>query len=237
MGEKIKGNIPEYRTRSYWESKMPEIEKTLFKKNLMIILLSGIILFSGLFLIDLFFGENTVKNIDMSKNLLLVCGYYLFVLVSLLFFYRFFFQIKRHGGNDPEKTEDVVFRKIESVWYRLHGFSHFSTPTKNRLGKFFPDDMDVCECCLSAKRQNVSTKIPFLRIQLFPCICTYEKKEALENLIHMKEGLTLRKESRVFKVTYKKYSCEVVKIELSENEEYPAHCHYEELVERINIMF
>jgi hypothetical protein len=53
----------------------------------------------------------------------------------------------------------------------------------------------------------------------------------------MKESMVPRDKSRRFKVTYKKYSKELVRIDLCDDETYPAHCGYEELIERINIMF
>lgn len=216
-------DIPPEKTKAYWEKKMPDLRHKASKNQFWRAMLYTLI---GGFLIFLFcFFEYTRS------------GYKEVFLMELLFVWNCFvwiyYYIQRKWAKDKDREiiRELSFYEIEQVWSTIHG----STAEESPVNKIISEDFIVSEVNLFIKLK--CQKYRYLPMRALNCICSKEKQEEIEKLIHMKERLTLRKESRRFKVTYKKYSKELVRIDLCEDEEYPAHCHYEELIERINIMF
>ncbi len=228
----MKEKIPLEKTKAYWENQVPDMykqkEKILFKKGLRNCCLATIF---GLGISSLIY----ITESPFFSLILALCGISLLIFFLVLYLVHFFRprrKIRKNGGVDSLVAQEVIFYETEGTWETANSET---LPHEHPVNKLFPEDITVFEF-------DLDYKLPDQNIRWFPirrvyCIGTPEKRELIEKLIHMKEGVALRHESRRFKVTYKKYSKELVRIDLCEDEEYPAHCHYEELVERINIMF
>jgi hypothetical protein len=225
----MKSEIPPEKTKAYWEQQIPDLQrkaKTLtIKKTVrnMFVAAAAVSLFS--FALGIIYSD--------LKPFFICCPLFALFIVVIYLIYFFYapFIIKRHHGMDPMTVCDCVIYEADQAWNGPYGMEAKDSP----INRFFPDSMIVSELLLRYKIKGQNFR--FFPYRRFRCICTEEKQKEIENLIHMKEGLTLRKESRRFKVTYKKYSKELVRIDLCDDETYPAHCGFEELTERINIMF
>ncbi len=222
-------DIPPEKTKAYWEKKMPDmymISRIFTVKHLCIkYFLIGVFLTFFILILESIYSEiNLVWILGLTWAIFTIS-------CEMAYSYYSIFFIKRNDGIDPIISKICIIYEKEQFVGPIFGGIAKESP----VNKLFPDDMVVSEIILNYKTSG-QKYCYFPRRRLF-CLCTEEKQEEIEKLIHMKERLTLRKESRRFKVTYKKYSKELVRIDLCEDEEYPAHCHYEELIERINIMF
>ena len=218
--------IPENRTKSFWDAEMPDknekAQRIIYWKSL-----------RNTFLMSLCFPFIEIIWGPRFPIFILWGVFCLFFAVTLTACYvNSLKKIKKDKEGGFLSYETIILRDIESTWGQ-QGIDW--EPELHPINKLFPDDITVFEFKIKYKKPNQNKSwFPSLKVY---CIGTPEKRKLIEKLIHMKEGVALRHESRRFKVTYKKYSKELIRIDLCEDEEYPAHCHYEELVEKINIMF
>ena len=219
----MKSEIPPEKTKAYWEKAIPD----LYKQNQIVNLKKELKTF--LFVLPVYpvlilwdGGYPFWFWTALIIYLFCMIGYTVFHLSGVV-------KIHLHKETNPLISQEVVFTQVKGT---LWGLCYDSEPESYPINKHFPEDITAFSFWIYYKYREKS-----LRRQRILCIGTEEKFGSIENLIHMKEGLTLRKESRRFRVTYKKYSKELVRIDLCDDETYPAHCGYEELTERINIMF
>ena len=230
----MKSEIPPKKTKAYWEKILPNLqrqkEKVYLKKSIIFVVITSFVYFAVL-------GMRFGIDFDMNfKAWFPICIIWpvLSSGVILIHFLRRYLHKKKNGGTEPTLEKEMFLRNTCEAW---GGNVSGGEPQDSPINTFFPKDMVVSELQIFFRFPKQSLIWPDILDQHLLCICTPEKHQYIDTLIHMKEGLTLRKESRRFKVTYKKYSKELVRIDLCDDETYPAHCGYEELTERINIMF
>ena len=210
----MKQEIPKNRTKAYWDSKVPDPcqnKKVIWGDRCQ---LFGKV--SILFLLNI-----VISHGDKVSWIITIVGLPL-IFVCLEWVFRCSY-LRRQ---DETITIKLRFSDIGYL-YRESDY--------DAVRKLYPQEMDVRRFHLFYRLDD--KKHILSRRKCLRCIGTREKFEALEHLIHMKETAVLRKESRMFKVTYIKSNKELERIEKEEGETYPIHCDYEELLERINIMF
>lgn len=231
----MKEQIPQEKTRSYWEEKVPNPQEDkrvefINRRNtfLHLLVITLLIIFGPVieFGWEEFFSKAVIVGLAFWFSFL-----FIIMAVSAVSDYLPKRGIKKNFGKDPIVVDELVFYGIKGMW-RAH---YYEAPEDDPIKDLYPEEMKVARYMIYYKLKGKKRRYGLK--QYLSCICSREKYEEIERLIHMKETAILRKESRRFKVTYTKYNKELVKIELAEGETYPLHCDYEELVEKINIMF
>ena len=223
----MKIELPNEKTKSYWENQFPNLMQQYTKKSFYKTLCSVFIIFL-IFVIKALFDSN---EDSFAGWIVLGLIFIVFsIIVLIIVFYYPLLQTKIRG-EDPLCIEEMTFYDIESMYGHVYG----SYPEKDPINKLFPDNMIVSQFALYYKIDK--RKYKYLRKRCLFFIGTKEKYDELNKLIHMKEGIVPRKESRSFCVKYRKHSRELVEIQLSKNEEYPNISCYEDCIECINSMF
>ena len=226
----MKRQIPEDRTKAYWEDKVPN---PCGNKKVKFIYLRNSFFF--MLILTLFVFWSVWDGLSFQAGIVVITIWFAYVLVAVISAVVSEklpkWRIRKNHGKDPVLVNNLIFYQMKIVW----GTINSSAPQDDPVNKLYPEDMLVFRFMLYYKLNG--KKRVFGNKQYLNCLGTQEKYEELERLLHMKETAVLRKESRVLKVTYTKYNKELVKIEKAEGETYPIHCDYEELLERINIMF
>ncbi len=231
----------EKNTKMYWEPHLMQLRPLILRRFFKTLVMHYSIVFVSTFVIAVILGGPVpgIGSLSLKESLLIWLITMGVFTIYILILYRGISQIKAFYGDDPEIMEETSFHDITSI---LHPDYNFHLPYfffDREIGEFFPRELDVIGYSLRSMGRSRFKLLSYLLLNtnIFYGFGSRAKYKSIEKLIHMKEGVALRHESRRFKVTYKKYSKELVRIDLCEDEEYPAHCHYEELVERINVMF